>query len=193
MKLTTPLIKAEIPLHYYSKIDRNRDFAFRQTLALNRSESPMINHLGLNHLGSQFEAMQNIFSSNNGRMPGWQSDSPRIPSFYGNTFTPHANMSPRNSLSPITSGYNSGHNSFNSGHNSFNSSNNSMDVQTSLFQQSQNPFSDRNATLLDTGAAFDEEKTPTLQDVKVRFSLSVTKKFVCVRFNSLGSQILKIL
>ncbi len=159
LKLTTPLVRANIPRTYFSKLDLADEFAFRQALALmpNRSESPLATSqhhlLGQSFTAAQLDALSPALARMNLRN-----------NFNNNLLSPHVNqqvnMSPRNSISPITSGYNSAHNSFNSG------SNTSMDAQMSLFQQSQNGFLD--TRLSDNIATFDEEKTPTLLDVKVR-------------------------
>lgn len=167
LKITTPLIKADIPKTYYSQTDLNDEFAFRSTLALmpNRTESPLTQLFMENNFGSQFEAFQNIASSNMARQHNNRQRNAQN-NFHNNFLsTPLPNMHPRNSLSPITatSGYNSAHNSFNS------SGSSSMDqhTQVNLFQQSHNSFLDRDTILADTNAFFDEEKTPTLLDVKV--------------------------
>ncbi|XP_037024571.1 protein bicaudal C isoform X1 [Bradysia coprophila] len=169
LKLTTPLIKASIPPTYFSKLDISDEFAFRQTLALmpNRSESPLIQH----HMGQppnfvpQFDALSPTIS----RMSNLSIGRQRVPhnNYNGNFLSPHPNMSPRNP-SPLTSGYGSGHNSFNS-------SGNSLDAQMSLFQQPQsNPFID--SRLPEAVASYDDEKTPTLLDVKNSFNFEQRSK-----------------
>lgn len=163
LKLTTPLMKAAIPLNYFSKMDLNDEFAFRQTLALqpNRTESPLTHpHFGQN-FGPSFEAIQNVLTANMAaRMPNLQNNRQRLPqaNFHNsNLLSPHSNLSPRNSVSPITSGYNSAHNSFNS------SGSGSLDAQLYM-QQPQNAFLD---STTDTNPYYDDQKTPTLLDVKV--------------------------
>lgn len=162
LKLNTPLIKAGIPSNYYSKTDLTDEFAYRQTLALpnpNRSESPL--HFGQNFV-SQLEAIQNALTPNMARIHNLQNNRQRVPQSNYH-LSPHSNASPRHSLSPITSGYNSAHNSFNS------SGSSSMDAQLNPFQQPQTPFLDRSSSLMpDANNLFDEEKTPTLLDVKVK-------------------------
>lgn len=172
LNLTTPLIKANIPKSYFSKIDLLNDkFAFHPTLALmtNRTESPLTHHHLVPNFGSQFEAIQNALSPNLARMQSLQNIRQRMPqtNFHNNLLSPHTNMSPRRSVSPTTSGYNSTHTSFN------NSSNSSLEAQMGLFPQSPNSILDRDL-LGETGALFDDDKTPTLLDVKVRM-LSILK------------------
>lgn len=167
LKLTTPLMKAAIPPNYFSKLDLNDEFAFRQTLALqtlqpNRTESPLTHpHFGQN-FGPSFEAIQNVLTANMAaRMPNLQNNRQRLSqaNFHNNNLlSPHSNLSPRNSMSPITSGYNSAHNSFNS------SGSGSLEAQMNYMQQPQNPFLD---STTDTNAYYDDQKTPTLLDVKV--------------------------
>lgn len=142
-------------------MDLNDEFAFRQPLALARAESPLTHHHLAANFGSQYEAIQNSLSTNIARMQNLQINRQRIPqnNFHNNLLSPHSNTSPRNSISPITSGYNSAHNSFNSS--------GSMDSQMGLFQPSQNGLFDRDALLAETNVLFDDEKTPTLLDVKV--------------------------
>lgn len=166
LKLTTPLIKAEIPKTYFSQTDLNDEFAFRSTLGLmpNRTESPLTHLFMENNFGSQFEAFQHANSPNMARTQSTRQRNPQN-NFHNNFLSPMPNMHPRNSsLSPITatSGYNSGHNSFNS------SGSNSLDhTQINLFQQSHSSFLDRDTILAEGSALFDDEKTPTLLDVKV--------------------------
>lgn len=142
----------------------------------NRSESPLPqHHSGQLNFGSQFEALTPTLS----RMANFSLGRQRMHN--GNFLSPHSNMSPRNA-SPITSGYNSAHNSFNS-------SGNSLDAQLSLFQQSQNsnPFID--ARLPDSVPSYEDEKTPTLLDVKVRRDWIVLRGASYVNFVAISKNV----
>lgn len=156
-------MKADIPETYFSIKDKNDEFAYQSLAALmsGRTESPLAHqHIGHN-FGSQLEAFQNAISPNIARMHINQHSS--ISQIRNTLLSPNIQQQ-RNSVSPaITSGYNSAHNSFN------NSGSSSIDQHTpiNLFQQAQNPFLDRDTLLAETSALFDDEKTPTLLDVKV--------------------------
>ncbi|KAJ6649862.1 Protein bicaudal C, partial [Pseudolycoriella hygida] len=179
LKLTTPLIKADIPEAYFSKTDHD-EFAFRHQLVLmsNSAESPLAHYnLGQN-FSTQFDAFQNVTSPSLSRMQNMQNRQRMNQNNFNNNFlSPHSNLSQRNSVSPttpLTSGYNSAHNSF--------SSSSSLDPQMNIFQQPQNTFLDRDALMAEANSlamrrALDGEEIRTPTSTWSGLGLSRTSPF----------------